>query len=474
MIALYSPGAIGMLPRLSMATSDKSSERELIDLTDRAAPLQWSDDELPWVPAPAPLVSISPLARDEVAKTALALPPPIPPLAVRPAATPPPELLRAPAPPPPSIDDDVPIELSDPETQIPALPPLPRPRERRATLPPPSRATLTGLAPAPTARPPTLPPLTLPPLPAPEAPAKTRALDDWSFDDPTPLPRPIAQLDESREVVWQTPAARFARVRPDARKLLRIAAIAGVASFVVFYLLLRSGSSEPTANEPPAATPPARVALPAAKKMPLAAPAPAPEPPSPPRAVLPSPHLVDVPIATTPSGAAITVIDDGHAHFAGSTPATLALDPAREYDLVLALADHPTRVEHIRVVEGAALDFALAPTKAKPVAKRSAAKPVAAAPTAPTPKPKTVAATPATAPAPARDQGVLMISTKPPCKIFVDGRPTNLTTPQRNLRLAAGKHKVELVNAQQRVDRTIDVQIVAGRPTKVVQDFMRR
>ena len=66
-----------------------------------------------------------------------------------------------------------------------------------------------------------------------------------------------------------------------------------------------------------------------------------------------------------------------------------------------------------------------------------------------------------------------MISSKPPCEIVVDGKSTHLQTPQRSIPLAPGTHTVMLVNAQLKIRKTVAVDIVAKKPTKVIQDFTK-
>ena len=66
-----------------------------------------------------------------------------------------------------------------------------------------------------------------------------------------------------------------------------------------------------------------------------------------------------------------------------------------------------------------------------------------------------------------------MISSKPPCEIVVDGKSTHLQTPQRALPLPAGAHTITLVNAQMHIKKTLAVDIVAKKPTKVIQDFLK-
>ena len=65
-----------------------------------------------------------------------------------------------------------------------------------------------------------------------------------------------------------------------------------------------------------------------------------------------------------------------------------------------------------------------------------------------------------------------MISSKPPCEILIDGRPTGLRTPQRALPVSVGTHKVTLVNETEKVKKTLTIKISADQPTKVIQDLM--
>jgi hypothetical protein len=69
-------------------------------------------------------------------------------------------------------------------------------------------------------------------------------------------------------------------------------------------------------------------------------------------------------------------------------------------------------------------------------------------------------------------QGTLMISTKPPCEIAIDGVATMLTTPQRAIKLRTGKHKVTLFNDSLKIQATYVVKIEAGKPTKLLRDLM--
>lgn len=213
---------------------------------------------------------------------------------------------------------------------------------------------------------------------------------------------------------------------------------------------------------------------------PIAAPEPAPVEPAAPQV-----RLVDVRIDSKPIGATVMLVEHGRTQLIGNTPISASFDVAREYDLVFTYPDQPTQVEHLvpsatthvmvelgakpRPVERARVEPArVEPARverhvehARPVERpveRAAERPVErAAPSEP---------------AAAKGQGTLMISSKPPCEIIVDGAPTGLTTPQRALALPAGPHKITLVNAEKDLRKTITVQITADATEKVIEDLL--
>ena len=67
-----------------------------------------------------------------------------------------------------------------------------------------------------------------------------------------------------------------------------------------------------------------------------------------------------------------------------------------------------------------------------------------------------------------------MLGAKPPCEIFVDGKRTGLTTPQRAMALSPGAHRITLVNKEHRITETFSVDLQAGKSTKVIKDLTRR
>jgi serine/threonine protein kinase len=71
----------------------------------------------------------------------------------------------------------------------------------------------------------------------------------------------------------------------------------------------------------------------------------------------------------------------------------------------------------------------------------------------------------------AKGDGTLMIGSKPPCQIFVDGSDTGLTTPQRSMKLSAGKHRITLINNDNSIKESFAVDIKADETTKAIKDY---
>jgi hypothetical protein len=74
----------------------------------------------------------------------------------------------------------------------------------------------------------------------------------------------------------------------------------------------------------------------------------------------------------------------------------------------------------------------------------------------------------------AAGSGTLMIGSKPPCDIYIDGKSTGLKTPQRSLALSAGTHGVTLTNGPLHIKKKFKVKIATGQVTRAIQDLTRR
>jgi hypothetical protein len=65
--------------------------------------------------------------------------------------------------------------------------------------------------------------------------------------------------------------------------------------------------------------------------------------------------------------------------------------------------------------------------------------------------------------------GTLLINSNPWSRIFIDGRNTGLTTPQRSIPLPAGRHMINLRNEKFNINVSFPVVIQAGQRTKVIK-----
>ncbi|HEY5923433.1 MAG TPA: hypothetical protein VIV11_17255 [Kofleriaceae bacterium] len=222
--------------------------------------------------------------------------------------------------------------------------------------------------------------------------------------------------------------------------------------------------------------------------------------------------LVDVRIDSKPSGATVMLVDNGKTSFLGSTPLATSLDPTRKYDVIFTLAGRPTQMAPLDPTKTSRLDVTLSRAKSRSSSSASKTasaslgdsfveKPAKADKKTTLPKADSKIAEPsfdaakaekkAEAPkveAPKADkadkaekkvaapagEGTLMVSSKPPCDIHIDGKPTGLTTPQRAIPLSAGVHKVTFVNEAAGIKKTVSVSIAADQSTKLIQDLMKK
>jgi hypothetical protein len=166
----------------------------------------------------------------------------------------------------------------------------------------------------------------------------------------------------------------------------------------------------------------------------------------------------------------VTLVDRGKTQLVGDTPIAASIDPSRQYDLVFTYAGKPTKIEHLdpRLTQHVAVVLDASSAQAAPAPVRH----VEPAPAPRRPVAEASASRRAARPEPARGEGTLMISSKPPCEIVIDGKPTGLTTPQRAIALSAGRHKVTLINSDKDVKRTLSVQIAPNATEKVIEDLM--
>ncbi len=205
-----------------------------------------------------------------------------------------------------------------------------------------------------------------------------------------------------------------------------------------------------------------------------------------------------------PEGANITIIADGERKPLGTTPASYKLDPRKSYKVLIEKAGYVSANQQVVLSGGERETFMVVLEKVDASAPANAGRPVPSAPPGPSgarpsvtpvtptrpvaaPRPPVrPAATPRPsgepppAPAAAGDpgldasEGTLQVSAKPPCEISIDGKPTGLSTPQREIILSVGSHRITLTNKEFGIDETFTVDVKPGAPSKLVKDFSDR
>lgn len=299
--------------------------------------------------------------------------------------------------------------------------------------------------------------------------------------DPTPLPRPAveresdawlaAQLGTATSSGWDGTAhvARTATQVPILRLALVAVLFGGLSAMTV--ILLRGDRTPNRARaaavvSTPAATVDSPAVEPPAPAVPVETPTLSVEP-------LPAPEAAQETItppvadesqmaAAEPAPAAPTPPAIGEQSPVAEPP--VAEQPVAESQPV---AEQPQVAEPPPVV--AAAPEAPKTTERDKKKRRHGKRPARSARKGAARSEKTVAAASVQA-----GEGTLMISSKPPCEIAIDGVATVLTTPQRAIKLRAGKHKVTLFNLEHKIDKTFDVTIKSGKATKLIHDFMKK
>ncbi|MGE3546818.1 MAG: protein kinase [Kofleriaceae bacterium] len=188
---------------------------------------------------------------------------------------------------------------------------------------------------------------------------------------------------------------------------------------------------------------------------------------------------------TTPPGATVALIVDGKREVLGPSPAKAPLDPRVSYRVSF---EKPGYVSVNRPVSFTGsleerITVSLEKAGAEAPRRQDRRPEPKAEPATPKPEPKVEARNePRAKPEvkqpdvkpdepKAKGHGVLWLSSKPPCDIVVDGTSSGLSTPTKDLKLSAGKHRITLVNNEFGIKETIVVDIKADEVEKKFADF---
>jgi serine/threonine protein kinase len=214
--------------------------------------------------------------------------------------------------------------------------------------------------------------------------------------------------------------------------------------------------------------------------------------------ILLSPLAISGEFDSTPPAATVSLIVDGKKEPLGTAPAKSPLDPRKVYQVLFEKQGYVS-VNRPIVFTGQAQEKIVVTLEKAGAAVATVApqQPV----TAPTPAPEKKAA-PVTRPEPKADtpkvadkqepknptgdvekkeppkaaagNGTLLLNSKPPCEIYIDGSDTGNHTPQKDIKLPAGKHRITLVNNDFGIKETFTVDIKADQSEKAFKDYSDR
>jgi hypothetical protein len=369
-----------------------------------------------------------------------------------------------------------------------------------------------------------------------DEPASADASLDIDFDSSPEiapaLPAPVLNLDDVGDLEprrdLDDDSMQFDR--PARRKLgiflfggALLAGGAAVAAYIALSGPQVGGDTAASASRaaPAGATDSEPAAIPAATPAPVATPVESAPAPAAPMAVpaataqaepaTPAPAEAGVVLhrasfTSEPSGATVTLVMNGKPIVLGTSPVDAQLDPSKSYEVVFTMPGRETVLRSI-VFDGSgelAIAAALGEAGSGPVATAEPIaavdpEPEAAPEPEPKPEPKKVtrserkkksarrskrrssrrATRTARRSSKARSsipsgRGILMINSKPPCDIIVDGKATGKKTPQRSLALSPGKHTIKLVNRSYKIAKSFRVRIKKGEKTRVIKDMTDR
>jgi len=210
---------------------------------------------------------------------------------------------------------------------------------------------------------------------------------------------------------------------------------------------------------------------------------------------------------SSPAGADVFLVAGGQRVSVGKTPTQASLDPRLSYQVVfekdgyvaqskpIVISGNPEEKVSIVLDLGSAESAGAsaprgmaqapssssrvgrqAPPRTAPARTPAPVKPADPAPVAPAPTPVRPPERPPQVPpeSPTKDEGTLRLGSKPPCEIYVDGKNTGLKTPQSEIKLSAGRHKVTLINNEFGIKESFSIEIRSGEETLAVKDYSDR
>ena len=188
-----------------------------------------------------------------------------------------------------------------------------------------------------------------------------------------------------------------------------------------------------------------------------------------------------------PSGARIYLTEDGVRRLLGKAPQTVSLNPQKKYDVTFKRDGHVTMTHSIVFNDNDDIEITarLDPSgRERQGSSHSSRLRDTAVGRSGSDTDKLLRVTPnrdvsdakdsSTSQPPAAQFGMLALGSKPPCRIFIDGRDTGLRTPKKGIKLKSGKHRVTLINNEHGIKESFSVTISGGKTTRRIKDWSDR
>jgi hypothetical protein len=191
-------------------------------------------------------------------------------------------------------------------------------------------------------------------------------------------------------------------------------------------------------------------------------------------ALQPIPGITGV-FESTPPGATVSLIVDGKRQTLGPAPAKAPLDPRNAIQVLFEKPGY--RAINRPITFSGALEEHIVVDLEKVGAQQAPPPPAPAPPprpATPEPRPRGTGREPSAPESAAEGQGVLVLGSKPPCDIAIDGSTTGLHTPQKEIKLPIGRHRITLTNPEFGINETFAVDIKADAPEKLIKDYSDR
>jgi hypothetical protein len=183
---------------------------------------------------------------------------------------------------------------------------------------------------------------------------------------------------------------------------------------------------------------------------------------------------------STPDGAKVILVSDRERTVLGQTPVSTKLNPRKRYEVQFKKTRYVTVTKPVELGSGQTVEVAVNLERAGRDNGRDNGSDRPTVDLGRNDKPddepddKPEADDKPDKPDVADKFGYLALGSKPPCKIFINGRDTGMRTPKKGIKLSAGRHRITLVNNAHGIKERFNVVIKPGQTVKRIKNMADR